>query len=78
MTPGDRLSGRPMLLAGSVCFAVLTYPLLLLVQGIAPIRSSSGPKTRPPSGRRKNAAAKIASMFSNAAVSSPAGKTFAG
>jgi hypothetical protein len=39
-----------------------------------PIRSPSGPNTKPPSGRMKNAAAKIAKVFSSAAVSLPAGK----
>ena len=42
-----------------------------------PIRSPSGPKTSPPSGRITNAAAKIANVFSSAAVSLPAGKKFA-
>lgn len=42
-----------------------------------PIRSPSGPKKKPPSGRMKNAAAKIANVFSSAAVSLPAGKNCA-
>ena len=42
-----------------------------------PIRSPSGPKTKPPSGRIKNAAAKIAKVLSSAAVSFPEGKKFA-
>ena len=39
-----------------------------------PIRSASGPKKKPPSGRMKNAAAKIANVLSSAAVSLPDGK----
>ena len=42
-----------------------------------PIRSPSGPKMKPPRGRMKNAAAKIAKVFSSAAVSLPEGKKFA-
>jgi hypothetical protein len=42
-----------------------------------PIRSPSGPKTNPPRGRMKNAAAKIAKAFSSAAVSFPDGKKLA-
>lgn len=36
-----------------------------------PILSPSGPKKKPPRGRMKNAAAKIAKVFNSAAVSSP-------
>ena len=42
-----------------------------------PRRSPRGPKTKPPSGRMKKAAAKIAKVLSSAAVSLPAGKKFA-
>jgi hypothetical protein len=42
-----------------------------------PIRSPSGPKTNAPRGRTKNAAAKIAKVFSRAAVSFPDGKKLA-
>jgi len=42
-----------------------------------PTRSPSGPNTNPPSGRMKNAAAKIAKVFSRAAVSFPDGKKLA-
>ena len=41
-----------------------------------PIRSASGPKKKPPSGRMKKAAAKTANVLSSAAVSSPDGKKF--
>ena len=42
-----------------------------------PIRSASGPKNSPPSGRTTNPAAKIANVDSSAAVGSPLAKKFA-
>ncbi len=41
---------------------------------LRPIRSPSGPKTMPPSGRTRNAAANVANDESSCAVSLPDGK----